>query len=329
MENTYYILAKEGITISRFHICTWDFSRTPSYIEFGLEFCYNEFHEDSLMFYLACPSFDGEVEPSCLCEKLTNIDNCRFIFNDLVQGTNCIGDGYREGVIVKFDERTALTVLPCSISINKGYFVLTVKKPQNHSGLIYFRVLIKLKKSKIAIRSKGLSKVSHIYDFKINETRNIPETIYELKREQNLRLCRVDKVFCIHAVPDAYNISFVDTKKLKNVRKLESEAFVRYLPEIKQLGKNCYNIVFLKDCDPDGYSIFSVFVEETLGVTHLILAIGVNMLCSSLFALSSWRVSLKKEVAWYSQMPAEYYIAMLLVILIIAYISVQYCRRAK
>lgn len=50
MNNSYYILAKEAIHIERLHICTWEFTNADSYIEFGMEFSYGSFTNDTLTF---------------------------------------------------------------------------------------------------------------------------------------------------------------------------------------------------------------------------------------------------------------------------------------
>ena len=83
-------------------------------------------------------------------------------------------------------------------------------------------------------------------------------------------------MFCLHAVPDNFVFSFVDSSKLKNIRKLESIAFQRYLPEIEGISKDCYNIMFLKDDNSDGkesYSLFTICTEETIGSKQIAFAI--------------------------------------------------------
>ena len=51
MDNTYYILSKDSLTIERFHFCTWDISKKP-YIEFGVELTDNCFkNKNELILY--------------------------------------------------------------------------------------------------------------------------------------------------------------------------------------------------------------------------------------------------------------------------------------
>lgn len=127
----------------------------------------------------------------------------------------------------------------------------------------------------------------HIYDLKINETRNLPDDIYDLKSNEGLHICPIRNLFCLHSVPDDFDISFVDSSKLKNIRKLETEAFKRYLQNVKDIGKDCYNIIFLKDCNKDSYSLFTICSEETIGTKQISLAIASNILCSLLFFVYS------------------------------------------
>ena len=165
----------------------------------------------------------------------------------------------------------------------------------------------------------------YIYDFKINETRNLPQDIYELKKNNGLEICKVKKAFCLHAIPENFVFSFVDSSKLKNIRKLESIAFQRYLPEIERISKDCYNIMFLKDDNSDnkeGYSLFTICTEETIGSQQIALAIGANILCSLLFALSSLRFIRNPNIEWYCQIPWEYWTALGILLILCIYLFV-------
>jgi len=309
MDNSYYILAKEQIEIKRLHICTWEFPNDPSYIEYGMEFSYDSFSGNSLELYLAVPFVKKGDKVICLLNNLSNKANSRFIFNDVVIGNDNVGKDERDGSILKFEKRDALTILPCEITADNGLILFKIKKPQKHEGNLYFRVLVKLGMNKVAFRKKGIAQISYIYDFKINETRNLPDNIYKIKDDNGLEICKVKQFFCLHAVPDDFILSFVDSSKLKNIRKLETEAFQRYLPDIKSISKDCYNIMFLKDSDKESYSIFSICTEETIGSKQIALAIGASIICNLLFALSSLRFTKDKNIDWYLQIPLEYWIS--------------------
>lgn len=325
MDNAYYILAKDNVSIERLHICTWEFPHESSFIEFGLEFPYESFVNDSIILYLAAPFIKEDYTVTCLMKNLSNTDNGRFIFNDVVRGIENVGDDSRDGSILSFEKRDKLTVLPCNIKVDNGFISFEIKKPNKHEGNLYFRVLIKIENDTIAIKKKGIAQTSYIYDFKINETRNLPQNIYDLKKNIDLNICKVNKVFCLHAVPDNFVFSFVDSSKLKNIRKLESIAFQRYLPEIEGISKDCYNIMFLKDDNSDnkeGYSLFTICTEETIGSQQIALAIGANILCSLLFALSSLRFIRNPNIEWYCQIPWEYWTALGILLILCIYLFV-------
>lgn len=320
MDNTFYILAKKQIDIERLHVCTWEFPNDFSYIEFGIEFSYEDFNDDSLTFFLAAPFINTNSFVTCLLKNLSDSANGRFIFNDVVSGIDNVGEDSRDGSILKFEKRDKLTVLPCDIEVNEGLISFSIKKPNSHEGNLYFRVLIKLGKNPVAIKKRGIAQATYIYDFKINETRNLPQGIYDLKKKNSLEICNVKNVFCLHSIPDNFAFSFVDSSKLKNIRKLETSAFQRYLPEIKCISKDCYNIMFLKDSGKESYSLFSICTEETIGSKQIALAVGANILCSLLFAFSTLRFVKDATIVWYKQIPWEFWGAIVILIVLCIYL---------
>ena len=331
MDNTYYILAKTKIDIERLHICTWEFPNETSYIEFGMEFAYDAFTEDVLEFYLTAACFKkngstGDNDDNAnhyvesLHANLINTDNARFIFNDVAKGTKNISDSNRNGAYIEFAEREYLTVLPCKIKLEDGYAVLKIAKPEREKtkGNMYFRILVKLE-NPVAIIKKGISQATYIYDLKINEKRNIPSEIYGLIDDKDLKICSVKNLFCFHAIPDNFSVNFVDSSKLRNIRKLETKAFQNYLPQITGISKDCYNIIFLKDKGADGYSFFSMCTEEIIGSKQIAFAVGANILCSLLFAISSLNFAENANVAWYLQIPWNYWFAFGVLLLLCIY----------
>ena len=322
MDNAYYILAKDHVSIERLHICTWEFPRGSSFIEFGLEFSYESIVNDSIIFYLAAPFIKEDYSVTCLMKNLSKTDNGRFIFNDVVRAVENVGDDSRDGSILKFETRDNLTVLPCDNEVHEGYIKINIKKPNKYEGNLYFRILIKIDNDTIAIRKKGIAQTSYIYDFKINETRNLPQKVYDLKKNRSLEICSVTNVFCLHAIPDNFVFSFVDSSKLKNIRKLESSAFQQYLPEIKGISKDCYNIMFLKESGKESYSFFSICTEETIGSKQIAFAVGANILCSLLFAFSSLRFVKDPTIEWYKQIPWEYWGALAILLTLCIYLFI-------
>ena len=320
MDNAYYILAEKQIEIERLHICTWEFPSESSYIEFGVEFSYENFSENTLTLLLAAPFIKTNSPVTCLLKNLSDRANGRFIFNDVVCGIDNVGDDSRDGSILKFERREKLTILPCAIDVKDGIITFVVNKPNRYEGNLYFRVLIKLEDSSVAIKKSGIAQTTYIYDFKINETRNLPQEIYDIKKNHRLKICKVNNVFCLHAIPDNFAFSFVDSSKLKNIRKLETSAFQQYLPEVKGISKDCYNIMFLKDSEKESYSLFSICNEEAIGSKQIALAVGANILCSLLFAFSTLRFIKDSTIEWYRQIPWEYWGAFAILIVLCIYL---------
>lgn len=320
MDNTYYILSKEQIEIERFHFCTWDISKF-SYIEFGVEFKKELFEKNKkIELYLTSSIFkktDNITDVFCdLSKNLSNESNCRFIFNDVVKNQQPIdGDG-RNGILFEFENRGKLIMLPCSVQFFDGYSVITLSRPENIDGNIYFRFMVKLLDGKVAEKRKTITKNNYMYDVKINENRNIPDNVFFLKSEESLHLCKISQIFCLHAIPDDYDINFIASTKLKNIRKLETEAFKRYLPNIKEIKEGHSNIVFLKDKGQDSYSFFTIITEESISSTQLAVAVACNILCSLLFAISSIRYIRNNEKSWWTQIPCEYWIAIGILVLL-------------
>lgn len=314
MDNTYYILSKEEIEIERFHFCTWDISKY-SYVEFGVELKKEIFENNTeLELFITSPIFhrldDNSNVFKDLSTNLSKESNCRFIFNDVVNSQRSIGGDSRNGVIYEFESRDKLTMIPCLANFHDGYSIIYLKKPQEIDGNIYFRFMVKLLDGSVSEKRKTITKTNHIYDVKLNENRNIPDNVFSLKKNKSLQLCKVSQMFCLHAIPDDYDLSFIASTKLKNIRKLEIDAFKNYIPDVEGIKEGHSNIIFLKDKAQESYSFFTIITEESISPTQLAIAVATNILCSLLFAISSIRCVRNPEKSWWSQIPFEYWIAL-------------------
>lgn len=316
MENSYYLLSKQRVEIERFHICTWDTIDGTSFVEFGIEIEQTDKLNSEIDICLILPFINNKCTITSLHKELSDEANCRFVFNDIVKNKKPIdGDG-RNGNIIEFENRKKLAILPnkSSIEQDRKNIKITIKKIPDYEGPIYTRILIRTNYDTLATKKNGITKNTYIYDVKVNETRNLLDEVFLLKKQENLNFCRINNLFCLHSVPDNYEISFIDSQKLKNIRKLEFSAFQKYLPCIKSLKEDKYIITFNKDSRKDSYSFFSCFTEETIGSKQILLAIGANIFCSLLFAVSSFRLMKVPDIAWYKQIPCEYWIALVVVI---------------
>lgn len=319
MEKAIYIFTENALAIERLHLCSWAFLSKESYIEVGVEINSNSIEKEDFKIFLSAPFIKEKSEVTCLMTNLIDRQNSRFIFNDVVKNIENVGADERDGSILNFASRDRMAILPCKIENSDRLSTLTIQKPDKYEGLVYLRVLIKVDLNLIEIERKGIARISHIYDLKVNESRNIPQATYDIMRNNRLNLCKIKTVFCFHVISENYELSFIDSTKLKNVRRLEIEAFNNYLQGIKSIKKDSYNIMFLKDSDKDGYSFFTVFGEETIGRTQIIFAILTNILCNSIFAVLSWRQNAHNNIAWY-EMPVEYWVFIIVSIVVSALI---------
>lgn len=295
MENSFFVLSDKNQEVERLHICTWDFKK-DSYIELGFEINNKTKEEEIKLFFIAPFINDiNEDKITCLREKLASRNNSRFIFNDAITNSSPLigsnGDtDDRLGTTLSFKNKGDLTVLPIKdLNVDKTNGILTFKiQPKTGSSQnIYCRILIKLSQETISIAKKSFSRAMYIFDFKVNEIRNLPNSIFNIIDEKKLSWCKIISCFCLHIIPNTYEISFVDDKKLKNIRELEYQAFKDYLPlTVKHLKKGKHMIVFNKDSNQESYTFFSVFNEEVLGTKQIIFTLAANIICSWFFLLA-------------------------------------------
>jgi hypothetical protein len=317
-------MSKRNLNVKRFHICTWDLQKNDAFIEFGIEFLLNEENGEDLSFYLYLPFLQSDNKISDLSKNLSNDSNCRFIFNERVSSLESINSDSRDGCIIKFEgSRDSLTILPLKAEklLNEKILKLSMNIPPEHKDKhFYVRVLIETKVKTLAIVKKEITKESFLYDVKINEQRNVPDGLHRYYKDNKLKLCQIEKAFCFHVIPDNYSISFIDDNKLKNVRKLEINAFHKYLPDITELKNDKYIILFNKSEKNSSHSFFSVFTQEIITLKQLSLAIIVNIVCSLLFALGSLHIDNQgKKMFAYSGMTWEYRVAIITLIIMLLY----------
>ena len=335
MENSFFIMGgvtaqSQPITISKLHICTWNMQDCNAYLELGIEIAQNtlSMNVDYSISFLA-EWLNSDCEIISLHEKFADSDNTRFIFNETVASTSPVNGHSHNGTKISFTNKRQLMILPVSeTALQNGSVVLNFKNKAPQGVYPYIRTLIKTPLPQLAMIKKGIAQNSYVFDIKINEKRNLPAWVLDTQNQNNLQFCPIEKAFCLHAVPASYEISFIDSNKLKNVRKLEKNAFVKYLPEIKSIENDDYIITFSKseDNNRSSYSFFSVFTQETIGSRQIISAIVINIICSLFFAFDSWRLSCFKSENWYWQVPWMGVIA--LFIFIIAIYKINSNRRA-
>lgn len=322
--NTIYLLSNQGnLTVEKFHFCTWDVRDENTFVEAGVCIKKDTNTLENIDFFLALPFLTDQTTTESLHTNLANTANYRFIFNEIAEHTESINGDIRNGCIITIgngandaDKKYAIVPVTCDVMDNHNMVKMSIRRPAGTYGHMYFRILIKISRKTIAETIRSITKRTYVYDIKVNEARNIPDDVFTYKQEHNLTLLKIQKTFCLHCVPSEYELGFSDSAKLKNVRKLEMNAFCNYLPLLKEM-RGDYNIVFLKDSNVNGNSFFTTFSKEYIGNKQLLIALVTNLVCNLLFAIASFRTNLATGKVWYKEMPIEWYISLAVIVVCI------------
>lgn len=324
--NTIYLLCNQGnLTVEKFHFCTWDVRDENTFVEAG--FCIKKENNtpDAIDFYLALPFLTEQTTAESLHTNLADTANYRFIFNEIAEHTDSINGDNRNGCIITIgngvneqDKKYAVVPATCLIVDGQNMVKISIRKPAGVYGHIYSRILIKTNRKTIAETISSITKRTYVYDIKVNEARNIPDDVFNYKQEQDLKLLKIQNTFCLHCVPSDYELGFSDSAKLKNVRKLEMDAFCHYLPLLKGM-RGGYNIVSLKEKNENGNSFFTTFSKEYIGNKQLLIALVTNLICNLLFAVAAFRSTLGTGEVWYEKIPLEWYISLVVILICVLY----------
>lgn len=324
--NTIYLLSNErNLTVEKFHFCSWDARNENTFVETGISIKNTANIPATIVFYLALPFLKEQTTAESLHTNLSDTANYRFIFNEIAEHTDAIGGDIRNGCIITIgrgvdltDKKHVIVPATCEVLPDQKIVKISIQKPAGTFGHIYTRVLIKTNIKTIAEKISSITKRTYVYDIKVNEARNIPNEVFGYKQAHNLVLLKIQNTFCLHCVPSDYEIGFSDSSKIKNVRKLEMDAFCNYLPMLKRLHGD-YNIVFLKESNENGTSFFTTFSKEYIGNKQLLIALVTNLICNLLFAIATFRTSLKNDDMWCEKIPFEWYLASVTIILCILF----------
>lgn len=327
MDNNFYIYTDNStiVEIERFHICTWEFKNATSIIEFGAEIVNPQIiTNDHLHLKLFIPWINSNNKIIDLYSQLKDPENSKFIFNDSVKSSKYVNsEQSKYGVILNFHGRNPLCIMPTTNIINERVIDICIDLKQlkeRHSGEkpnLYFRFYIEPKIEFITTRKQGINRTTIIYDMKVNEKRNLPDTI----NFGEIQLCKISNCFFFNILPNSFDLSFFDTNQLKSVRTLEFESFQKYLGD-SRVKKDDLMVVFNKSGKLDNYSFFTRYSKERIGAGQFALAVLVNLLCGILLFLPSLRS--KAQINIFSKemlqnLPIEVYISMSIGILIIIY----------
>ena len=328
MNRNISILSKtEGVSIERLHVVTWDIKSKNYYTEYGLEINKGSVKTDELVLKLSLPCLPSNSEDIISLDKnLSDLENCRFIFNSDVRQVTPIGSGGVSGNIVAFKGGREITILSSrSMEISKDILEIKISNLESIKGeVVYLRFLVKSTQASFQTKKNELSRRMINYDVRVNESRTASEGVKQLQKD-GFSFINVRSCFCLHIIPVEYSMGVIDSTKLKEIRELESKAFEMYLGEIARkeevvLKPSSYNIVFYKQGDRENYSFFSVFYEETLTNTQLGIAIAVNIISASLFASYEFRTTVNPGLVC-AQTPWEYWVALFIVMCALAWLA--------
>lgn len=321
MNNSFYVYSNCPLIIERLHICTWDIKGAKSKLEIGLEIMNDEAlrSQNPVQISLSMPFDLKGIKVKSLHNELCEEKFSQYIFNDIIKSSDIVDEDAKRGKVLHFKERGCLAVLPVETRASEEDNMLNLTiNPSGVEVNIYVRLIMDLEEETVAVVKKGIAKKGFIFDFKINESRNMPDGL--VTKIKSSDLLTVKQVFLFHAVPDSYNIDFYDSNKFKSIRKLETAVFADYTG-IEELRKDEYIILFNKDWDKKAYSFYTCFSDEVIGAKQIMLAIGANILCSMLFSLPSFRNSWNCFEPWATQFPWEWIVAVSILIGMFVYIK--------
>ena len=317
--NTIYTLSSSAVSLDKLHICTWDVKGQKAFVEVGMQLDAS-IPEGGLSVYVYLPFINDSTVVSSLHQELSDEANFRFIFNRSHSSKTVIGDDIRNGAIftiekdVRGDEDPQsenIAILNVDARIDEQRFVkFTFTRQGDDVSKLYGRVLLKTTHETLANTVSGITKKDYLYDIKINEARNMPDVVFDYKRNNNLLLSNPDTVILLHAIPEEWNINYSDSSRLKNVRRLEVGAFKHYMSWIEKVSDE-YLITFSKADAKGGASFFTSFTKEHVGSKQLFVAVIMNILCSLLFAFSqiNYPDPAHPDICVFKVVPISYYVA--------------------
>lgn len=291
----------KNIIFERFHICTWEIGTHKPIIEFGIDIQGLNIQDLDIINLTLYTPWKIKVF-SDLFSEIKKDDNARFIFNESIRNTSNLNSSSELGVIHEFSNDSKLCILPIILNFDNNKLLIKIDlkhyKEAQLNDNVYVRFYIIPENDKISIQKIGISKSTIIYDTKINERRNIPGIL--LREISKLYYPNIKSCYNFNIVPNNMDITFED-KHLKSVRNLEYNSFKEYFKQliankkIKIENKELL-VVFNKHSDNDStYSFFTIYTKEHFGLKQISIVLLLNLLCSFLFFLPSYRGKVYKH----------------------------------
>ena len=322
MDNSFFVFSEEieNLILHRFHVCSWEFRDSTGLTEFGIEINQEQVkNRESLILNLYIPWLDSECIIEDYYTKLMDLQNLKFIFNEIPTGHKVFDeDGGKTGCVQEFKDCDSLCLFPvtCTISDKVLKIKLDLKDYKKNRSIagdsnLYLRIALSNKnKASIRLQKAGLNKSTIIYDIKINEKRNLP-AIIKVKYP-----CKISTAFYFNIVPNNFELVFYDNKTLQNVRNLEYSGFKKYLND-KRVRENDLVVIKCKEKGKDSYSFFNYFTNEVIGVGVLAIGFLLELVCGILLFLPSLENDGIDHNLW--NLPWELYTACSISFLMIVY----------
>jgi hypothetical protein len=333
MENSYFIFSdiNQNIKIERFHICTWEFQNNTSFIEFGCEISKNSLQDqENIELQLFAPWLTVKCQLADFYEKLKGSENSRFIFNESITSTDFLDGGQNlNGVVHNFSGRNRLCILPITLLIDGENQTITIKinldfynkTLLDNRPNIYFRFSVTPEKILIATRKNGIAKSTILYDIRLNQKRNLPESL--IPKFVNKEVCKIERCFCFNIVPNRYELVFFDASSLQSVRTLEYPSFNRYLPD-KRIKENELLVVYSRKDGADAYNFFLIYSKEYIGMDQLAIGLLISLISGILLFIPAYKVSLGEKIKYselWAQMPFLFWVVVFLVAMTLFYFA--------
>lgn len=291
MEITTYLLSNvDNVHVNRVHFCTWDLKGSNFLIELGVDFSVND--RDDVEFLFSAPFIDKKCKIVDLLDAFQDRENIKFIFNDQVSDIKPINASTSKESVVYFTDGYPMRFLSISSSTISNNLlsirIANLRKGDSSAKNNYFRFYLVLdNKSTIPTIQTNVSQIMHIYDFRLNERRNIPNLLYS-KLANGYHLCEdIDKCYVMHALRSTYSIIHSEAC-FRSLRLVENEKFYAYICSNKKMKPGEYIISFSKmDTDKGACSTCIEFGKDYFGSKQVFIVLCLNVFSNLLFYLYS------------------------------------------
>ena len=293
---TYFVTSDKAsaIEIEKLHLCSWRYRNLlwlrKRLLEIGMQIKVKDIKaletepggNHVLTVEVVIPWVKKGTKVADLYRSLRETKNARFIFNEDVEpGKTFDGGEGNTGCVLEFAHPICMLPSQCECDDSQVRFSISIPSDVDLKLMpIYIRCAIEIPRKKFCYANTGLSRSMYSYDIKINRLRNLPIPV------RKADLCPIKACYCLHIVPSHYQLSFYDSNNFQNIRILEHNRYNDYVSGVELFKKKVkaykYQVVFNKNT-ADNFSFLSLFESEHIGLTPLIIAILINILCTICF----------------------------------------------